>query len=101
MLADTGTAVDGTTGEGLRTVEDEDVPLADLNTRQSNRDSNADSSEELQSIADEETPLSEMKENQMKMSWWWWLLILVLGATGTKMYIDHKRKAEKEENRKR
>ena len=101
-----GTAgIGGTAGtaaadaDELRTVEDEDVPLADLNAGESAQ--HADSSEELQSIADEEVPLSDMKENQMKMSWWWWLLILVSGAAGTKMYIDHKRNLDKAEKRKR
>ncbi len=88
-----GTAAAGGTGivsadKGgeLKTLEDEETPLASLE-------------EEKETgaivIEDEETPLAAPIEEQSRMSWWW-LLIAVLGVTGEEMYRRHRKKMQEE-----
>jgi len=49
-------------------------------------------------VADPVTPLAAMpEEDGFSMNWWWLLVIALLGATGKKMYDEHKKKVEARE----
>ena len=74
-------------GGELKTLEDEETPLA---SPEEEKETGA------LVIEDEETPLAAPIEEQGRMSWWWLLLIAVLGVTGEEMYRRHRKKMQEE-----
>ncbi len=93
---DAGEATDDE-ADGLRVVEEEEVPLANADLESIDEDAEEESAE-VRQIEDEETPLADLdlETEKSRMSWWWLLIIAVCGATGYEMYKKHKKKMEAE-----
>ena len=93
---DAGEATDDE-ADGLRVVEEEEVPLANADLESIDEDEEEESAE-VRQIEDEETPLADLdlETEKSRMSWWWLLIIAVCGATGYEMYKKHKKKMEAE-----
>ena len=88
--------------ENTVNIEDEDVPLANLND---NEDGNTVEIEDedvplgvvdetetsVTNIEDEDTPLAAGVEKGAKRVWWWWILAILAALTGKTAY-DKKNK---------
>lgn len=60
----------------------------------SGEDKDGGEEKKLQKIDNEEVPLADIEAEQNHMSWWWLLIVLLLGATGAEMYRIHQKKLE-------
>ncbi|MBR5360938.1 MAG: hypothetical protein IK123_08635 [Lachnospiraceae bacterium] len=89
-----GVRVAGTGNAGVN-IADNDTPLAgQINNDESEAPKKSETKEDKK-IADPEVPLATMPiEDSTQMSWWWLLIIFLLGATGKKMYDEHKKRVE-------
>lgn len=83
--------------ENLVNVEDSAVPLAQVGETNKNKTNNTKTT---RTVKDEKVPLADVETEKSKYSWLWILVIALLGATGTELYIRHKEKTEQEEKSK-
>lgn len=83
--------------ENLVNVEDGAVPLAQVGETNKNK---TNSTKTTRTVKDEKVPLADVETEKSKYSWLWILVIALLGATGTELYIRHKEKTEQEEKSK-
>lgn len=83
--------------ENLVNVEDGAVPLAQVGETNKNKTNNTKTT---RTVKDEKVPLADVETEKSKYSWLWILVIALLGATGTELYIRHKEKTEQEEKSK-
>lgn len=86
-----------TPAENLVNVEDSAVPLAQVGETNKNKTNNTKTT---RTVKDEKVPLADVETEKSKYSWLWILVIALLGATGTELYIRHKEKTEQEEKSK-
>lgn len=104
-VLDGGTEASGTEDAGVlgARVEEENVNPETFGTYETEIDSvvNTDKADEalkLVRLGESEIPLAEMPDlmddEGASPNWWWLFVIALLGATGKKMYEDHKKRKE-------
>lgn len=82
--------------ENLVSVEEGAVPLAEVGKNNKDNTSTINNKKTTRTVSDEKVPLADIETEDSRASWLWILLIALLGATGTELYIRHKEKTEQE-----